>query len=466
MVVSRNPRQLLRMDCMLRDGGLRFARPSATVSWMSQDSTSVWAGIDESVGRVPVAMVRPRKGLQVAMALYGDVTHDSRVQREAETLSDAGHTVSIFCLAGSVVVGAPFRVVARTPEGRSVLPDGSSPFIRGSSESAIRRLTARVNWIAGYARTLRAWGRWAVAAAGDVDVWHAHDLTGLIAVGPLIRAPTRLLYDSHEIFLETGSGARMPSLLRRALSAYEGYLARRAQALVTVNEGYADVLERRLRPRRTLVVRNCPPRWTPPARQASRLREAARVTESETLVLYHGLIAENRGIEQLVEAMLMPCLDQVHLAVLGYGPARPRVEQLARDPRFRGKLHLLDAVSPSELLGWVAGADVNAIPLQRSTLQHWLCTPNKLWESIAVGVPVVVSDFPGMSQVVLDDRVGPLGAVCDPADPQSIANAIQAIIELPADERAALRARCLQAAHERWNWETESSRLLSLYEEI
>ena len=85
---------------------------------------------------------------------------------------------------------------------------------------------------------------------------------------------------------------------------------------------------------------------------------------------------------------------------------------------------------------------------------------------LAVGVPVVVSDFPVMRRVVLDDPAGPLGGVCDPARPESIATAISTIIELPADERAALGARCLQAAHERWNWEGESSRLIALYAEL
>lgn len=409
---------------------------------------------------------RPGAGLRIAMALYGDVTYDSRVMREAETLCRAGHEVTIYCLSGSAPAGAPFRVVAHTPSDSSVLPDGSSPFLRTSSSSALRRLVARVRWIRGYARSLRAWGRWAVATAGHIDVWHAHDLTGSMAVGPLVRSPCRLVYDSHEIFLETGTGVRLPRVLRRALSAYEGHLARGAFALVTVNEGYAGVLQQRLRPRRTFIVRNCPPRWTPSVESASRLRDATGATASEPLILYHGGFSSNRGIEELAEALLVPALGSAHLALLGYGPSRSALVELAADRRFRGRVHVLDAVPPSELLDWVAGADVDVIPLQHSTLNHWLCTPNKLWESLAVGVPVVVSDFPEMRRVVLDDPDGPLGSVCDPARPESIAAAIRTIIELPEDERTSLRARCLEAAHERWSWERESSRLIDLYEEI
>ena len=401
-------------------------------------------------------------GLRVSMALYADVTYDSRVQREAETLSAAGHQVTIYCLSGTAPAGAPYQVVGQRPNQSSVLPDGSSPFLSGSS-SLFSRLVSRARWAVGYARNVRAWGRWAVTAAGDADVWHAHDLTGLMAVGPFVRKPTNLVYDSHEIFIETGTAARLPSVLRRLLSAYEGRLARRAVTLITVNERYGAVLRRRLRPARVLIVRNCPPRWFPPATPSTRLRDAANVPAGAPLVLYHGAFAPHRGIEQLAEAMLQPGLESAHLAILGFGGSRQEIEDLILEPRFDGRVHLLDAVPPGALLEWVSGADVDAIPLQHSTMNHWLCTPNKLWESIACAVPVVVSDFPSMRPIVLDDPSGPLGGVCDPTDPASISAALRAIIDLPPDGRAALRARCLEAGHTRWNWERESATLVDLY---
>jgi glycosyltransferase involved in cell wall biosynthesis len=397
------------------------------------------------------------------MALYADVTFDSRVQREADTLSGAGHEVTIYCLSGTAPPGARYTVVAHRPGRSSVLPDGSSPFLKQTDGPLWARLARRIEWVFGYLRNVRAWGRWAVSSAGEADVWHAHDLTGLMAVGPVVRTHARLVYDSHEIFVETGTAARLPRPLRRILSAYEGRLARRAVALVTVNERYGEVLKRRIRPRRTLIVRNCPPRWTPPSEPSSQLRVAAGVPAPKPLILYHGAFARHRGIEQAAEAILEPGLETAHLALLGFGGIRPELEALVRDPRFGGRLHLVDAVAPGDLLEWVSGADVDVIPLQHSTLNHYLCTPNKLWESLACGVPVVVSDFPSMRPVVLDEPAGPLGAVCDPADPSSIAMAIRALVDMPAAQRVALRARCLEVAHSRWNWETESAKLLELY---
>jgi len=402
-------------------------------------------------------------GLRVAMALYADITFDSRVQREAEALALAGHRVTVFCLGGAAPIGASFRVVAERPSASDIRPDGSSPFLRGSSGGQLGRIASRIRWMVGYLRNLRAWGRWAVAAAADVDVWHAHDLTGLIAVGPLVRSPAVLVYDSHEIFLETGTAARLPASLRRVLSAYERRLAGRAAALVTVNDQYGAVLTRRLAPHRVVIVRNCAPRWTPPKRARSLLRNAAGAPPSAPIVLYHGSFTINRGIEQLAEAMLEPGVESAHLVLLGFGGARGELVELAARDRFGGRIHVLDAVAPSELLDWVAGADVDVIPLQRSSLNHWLCTPNKLWESLAAGVPVVVSDFPAMRPIVLDDPLGPLGSVCAPADPASIGTAVAAILAAPPARRTALRRRCLAAAHERWSWEREAATLVELY---
>ena len=121
---------------------------------------------------------------------------------------------------------------------------------------------------------------------------------------------------------------------------------------------------------------------------------------------------------------------------------------------------------PAVLPLWVASADVGVMPIQASTLNHRLSSPNKLFESLATGLPVVVSDFLEMRRIVLDDPDGPLGAVCDPSDPASVAAGIRSIVDLDPDARDALRRRCLRAAHERWNWETESAKLVALYDSL
>lgn len=415
---------------------------------------------------------RPIRSTRVAMALYGYLTFDSRVQREAIALAAAGYDVTIYCLGGEVSLGAAdiggdrLRVRSWVPTRSAVIPRSTSPLTASGRRSRIRRLLDSWRWLYGYVRNLHAWGDWAMASAGVPDVWHVHDLTGLMAVGRRVRAPSRLVYDSHEIFLETGSGARLPRPARRGLTRYEGRLTRRADALITVNDGLAAHLTAEHRPRRSLVVRNCSPRWQPTDSDHRRLRTSLKIPDGSPIALYHGVLSRNRGIEQLLEAILEPGLTSMHVVLLGYGEFRDELQRLAAHERFADRVHMLDAVPPTELLGWVAGADVGIVAVQESSLNHLLSTPNKLWECLAAGVPVVVSDFQVMREIVLGDPTGPLGAVCDPAQPASIAAAIRDIIDPSDDDLSTMRRRCLQSAHDRWNWETESVKLLALYDEI
>lgn len=425
-----------------------------------------WVDLATAASPAALEQTPGSQGLRVAMALYGDITFDSRVQREAASLSQAGHSVTVYCLQGDPPVGAPFATVVRAPQRSDVLPDGSSPFLHGGRGGFVARLLDRIRWMEGYLRNLRAWGRWAVADAGEVDVWHVHDLTALMAIGPFLPKRSRLVYDSHEIFVETGTAVRLPGPMRRILSRYERHLVSKADALVTVNEGYAEVLGRRTRPRTIVLVRNCPPRWQDPRADRKPLRSTLGIEAEAPIAMYHGVLTRHRGIEELIEALAVPSMSRVHAVILGYGPLRDELRAAAGEERYGGRLHVMDAVPPSELLAAIADVDVDVIALQRSTLNHYLCTPNKLWESIAAGVPVVVSDFPVMRDVVMSEPAGPLGGVCDPSDPRSIAAAVAMIVDAPAADRSAMRERCRTAAEARWNWETESRRLIDLYDEL
>lgn len=320
------------------------------------------------------------------------------------------------------------------------------------------------SWLASWRWSILGWAEAAAVAAPLADVYHGHDLTGLpAALGAARRNGGKVVYDSHDIYVEAGRAATRPAWARRWLRWIESRWTRRIAALVSVNDAYADVLARRLRPPQTVIVHNCPPRWEPPAEPVDHLRQAAGIDPRDPVVLFHGGFGPHRGLAELAAAMLQPGLESAHLVYLGYGSRRGEIDALVADPRFGGRLHVLDAVAPAVLLDWITTADVDAIPFQHSTLNHYLCTPNKLFESLAAGVPVVLSDFPVMSGIVLRDPAGPVGAACRPDDPVSIGAAISSILALDPAARADLRRRCLTAAHERWNWETESPKLVELY---
>jgi glycosyltransferase involved in cell wall biosynthesis len=478
--------------------------------------------------------------LRVAMLLVGDGRFDARVQREALALAEAGHRVTLVLAApaGTARIG-PELVLSDVDVRTVALPDGlplaiewlwrpwrlrrrawrsirtslragprhwpaalgtaaiagaSLPWLgmRGAAQLVARaghRPGSGVDWLLWWHFTIRRWGGRVAVELGSMDVWHGHDLPGLVAADaaaaaswrsgaagggrgetrgqpPMIaRAPIRI-YDSHEIYLESRSNVLRPAWARRIVSRTERSLVRRTVALVTVNDALAVELTRRLAPARVVVVHNAPPAWEAPSLSSQRLRSAARIPASAPIALYHGGFSAQRGLRQTAEALLEPGMDAVHLVFLGFGREREALEAMAAEGRFGGRLHVLPAVPPDDLLDWVSGADVEVMAIEPATLNHRLSTPNKLFESLAAGVPVVISDLPEMRRIVLDPSSGPLGAVCDPAHPASIATAIRSILEASPEAREALRSRCFAASRDRWNWERESAGLVALYREI
>jgi len=389
-------------------------------------------------------------------------------------------------LLGALVTAAPRRPLAAVALAPVAL--AAAPFVAilaafgaiaarvGSAARRVRLVRAgwllvswRLQWLFG----VRPWARFAAetaervarAAGGELPiVLHAHDLRGLAAA---VAARDRIgrgeiVYDSHEIFVEAGEHAERPARARRALRVLERRLAASAVALVTVNDALAERLGPALGIERVVVVHNCPPRWTPPADAPNRLRAATGIPADTPILLYHGGLAPGRGIDTLLAAIREPGLEDAHLVFLGFGPWAARVRALAADRSSAGRVHALPPVPPDELLEWVAGADVAVAPIEPTTLNHRLSTPNKVFEALAAGVPVVASDFPQLRAIVDGLGDGPLGAVADPRDAHSVATAVRSILDADAPERAALRARCLAAGHARWNWETESAGLVAL----
>jgi glycosyltransferase involved in cell wall biosynthesis len=276
-----------------------------------------------------------------------------------------------------------------------------------------------------------------------------------------------IVYDSHEVFLESGRWAKSPGFIRRALATqFEQPVLRRAAALIAVNPQVIEELAKRYEiPERQVAIYNCPPAWNP-GPPGTELRAAIGVDAAAQVVLYHGGFSAHRGLEELLEAKRDPRLANAHLVFLGYGPLEPTLRAAAANPAYGGRVHVLEAVSPEVLDRWVSGADVGMCTVLPSTLNHRISTPNKLFESIGAGVPVVASDFATMRNIVLGDPDGPLGAVCDPTNSREVATAIHSILSMSPGDRAVLRARCIRAAAARWNWEAQAAHLTELYRSL
>jgi glycosyltransferase involved in cell wall biosynthesis len=146
------------------------------------------------------------------------------------------------------------------------------------------------------------------------------------------------------------------------------------------------------------------------------------------------------------------------IVFMGYGRLEPFIaDAVAAHP---GRIYLLPAVRPDDLLPWTASADVSFVGQPPRTLNQRMNLPNKLFESLMAGVPVIVSDANEQCRLTQDEGVG---RCADIDSPEAIAAACAELLSASPAERRALRAHCRAVALARYSWEHTSVGLVDLY---
>ncbi len=147
---------------------------------------------------------------------------------------------------------------------------------------------------------------------------------------------------------------------------------------------------------------------------------------------------------------------------MGYGALEADFRAAAAAEENRGLVHVLPAVPPTELLDWVASADVVGVLFQHDTLNNYLSTPNKFLEAMAAGVPIGLLRSPRHGA----DRARRPAAASRSTPPDIDGDRRRDPVDRGRAARASerrTRARALSAAHETYNWETQVQTLLDEY---
>jgi glycosyltransferase involved in cell wall biosynthesis len=370
------------------------------------------------------------------MLLHKSVEFDSRVRREASALAAAGHGVFVVELA-------PVPAESRWLDGfqrRSSLPPA---WIRQRLPSPVYRSVMLLCFIREVLR-LRP------------EIVHAHDaamlMPGLVSAR-LVGA--RLVYDSHELASSVPYRERSWAWFVRAV---ERLIVPRAAAVITVSDGIAARLrELYSLPVTPTVVRNVSA-LGPGGRGG--LRRQLGIGPEVPLVLHQGAPAPDRGCDVLVDAVAR--VPEARLVFLG-DPEPGYGEELQRRVRALGvedRVSLLSSVPLDELLAFTAEADVGVTLLQDTCENHRLALPNKLFEYVAAGVPVLASALPEAQRVI--ESYG-IGWTVPPDDPGAIGAALRIALSQRDDHALAER---LAAAAQELRWPREQIRLTDLYAQL
>lgn len=293
------------------------------------------------------------------------------------------------------------------------------------------------------------------------DVVHANDgntLAPALALRLLVGA--RIVYDAHELW--TGRNVRQDRWVAPAVeAALERVGVRYSDGVITVSPSIVRWMQHRFALAESpTLVRNVPHSRGPvPDPAAGRLRRLTGLPPEASVIAYCGGITTGRGLEETVGALVhLP--DDVHLVLLGFGDDQ-YVAGLLGQAETQGvgdRVHLAGQVPGPEVPQALADADVAVVFVRPICLSYRFSLPNKLFESIHAGLPIVAADLPDTAAVVRELGVG---AVFEGEEPADLASAIREVLADPEGYRAASRA-----AAQTVDWSVEAGRLLALYRRV
>ena len=239
-------------------------------------------------------------------------------------------------------------------------------------------------------------------------------------------------------------------------------LVRASDAVITVNDLIADEMARYFAIPRPAVVMNCPPKCKKATLNPRHLRNKLGLRDSCRIAIYQGALVKSRhgrGLEALVRSAAF--LNNAVILLLGQGPQGVELRRLVEQLGLGSRVKFLEAVSPDVLLDYTSAADVGVVPTELYHRVMHYSSPNKFFEYLNAGLPVVTSDLPVVTTIL---REYELGLICDPTSPKSIADAINRILGDPA-LYSRMRRGALRAA-QRYNWENQEKVLLETYRKV
>ena len=363
-------------------------------------------------------------------------TNDSRVLKTSMSLAKAGHSVTV------VAMHEPGLPEVEELQGIRVLR------IRIRTRALPRNPLTRMLSFAEF--MLRA-----LPKVTRANVLHCNDL-GALVMGNVWKAiafrQVRLVYDSHEFAMNDSAGeTALRMWLKRRL---EQLCIHAANRVICVSPSIVRAYHAIHRiPRPTLVL-NCPP--SQDVVRSDLIRTTLGLREDQRIFLYQGRLTSGRGIELLMDSFQARQADQDVIVFMGNGPITQVVsERAATCPRIR----ILPAVPPQELLRWTASADYGVCFIEDSCLSYRYCLPNKLFEYMMAGIPVLASNTIDVRRLVEKEGIGVV------AKENSVAGFDEALDRLLQTDPSKWRENARRASAT-FCWEQQEARLGELLDRV
>ncbi len=290
------------------------------------------------------------------------------------------------------------------------------------------------------------------------DIYHAHDLPSLSSAYKAAEHYGALLvYDSHELYC----GQEFGKLEASKWKKIESNLINKTDAIITINKSIAGLLREWYGCTEPVIIMN------KVNSNVSRFGKTERIIHnllnlelSVPILLYQGSITTSRNLENLIIAM-KNINSKAALVFLGSGSSKEKLITLSEKNNLRQRVFFIDEVPQNELLRYTAAADIGLIPYLGVCLNSYYCTPNKLFEFISAGVPILANNLPEINEIVIGEGIG---LVTDFSKPESIAHSIDSML---GNKEALVNYRKrINQIIDKYSWDCEQEKLVDLYNKL
>lgn len=289
------------------------------------------------------------------------------------------------------------------------------------------------------------------------DILLCNDTDALLAnylVSKLCRVP--LVFDAHELYPELPEVVGRP-LIKKTWEKLEDLIFPHLKYSYTVCQSIADYYKKRYGITMG-VVRNIPNRETKPLSASTECKELPRLLpslEGKKLLLYQGAVNIGRGVEWLINAM--PHLDNCLLCICGDGEVMGEMQALAKEKQLEERVIFTGRLPFEELNQYTAQADLGFVLLENMGLSYYYSLPNRIFDYMKYGVPVLASDFPEIARIVETHQTGRL---ISHYEPEYLASVIREMLEEWSD-KTAYQPR-LRNLSQKFCWENEEQVMLGI----
>ena len=398
---------------------------------------------------------------------------DRRILLEADSLEEDGWSVSIISMPCEEHEEANdprvIRLQNRAAANSSVGKSQKGSLMLGVYNFARKLLSSNQKWVQAIRSLIRVYifdsvGFYSKLYLSELsdkkfDVIVAHDLPMLpIAAIAAKQKKAKLVYDSHELFVEQN----LPKYEIKGWERIEARNIKLCDAVITINQSIADELAKRYQLKGVLIVQNAERVREVDSHPVPKLfHEKFNLADDAKIVLLQGGLFSDRNLEVLVRAMALLRDRNIHLVFLGNGNGVPILKELAVNHQLNETVHFMPAVPQDDLQKFTMSADIGVIPYLPDCLNNYYCTPNKMFEFVAAGLPIVASDLPEIRKIVEGNRVG---LVADSSSEEIIAGAIRKIL---SSDETFLEYKCrVLALRKTLNWQNEGKKIVRLFNDL